>query len=201
MTPARRLMLKRSTGWFAAGEELAAALGLLSEAAFKLYVYLCLNVDRHSGRMIWEALDLANRLQRDRESVALALEELCRLQQPVGVHERRVVDAAFPHREPLGSCAASDHVERGRRHPAFVGAEMMLDAEAVVEAELVAELKLAPELLVALMRGHVGLAPDMGEVSEFHERSFHCGREHRVSAEPTGARRPRHRGGSFSMPV
>jgi len=52
----------------------------------------------------------------------------------------------------------------------------MLDAETVVEAELVAELKLAPELLVALMRGHVGLAPDMGEVSEFHE-VIHCGGE------------------------
>jgi hypothetical protein len=80
MTPARRLTLKRSTGWLAAGQEMAAALDLLSDAAFKLYVYLCLNVDRHSGRMIWEALDLANRLQRDRESMALALEELCRLQ-------------------------------------------------------------------------------------------------------------------------
>ncbi len=39
---------------------------------------------------------------------------------------------------------------------------MMLDAEAVVEAEVVAERKLAPELLVALVRGHVGLAPGHG---------------------------------------
>ena len=70
--------------------------------------------------------------------------------------------------QALGSRAAGDGVERRRRHPAFVGAEMMLDAEAVVEAEVVAERKLAPELLVALMRGHVGLAPDMGEVGEFH---------------------------------
>ena len=78
--------------------------------------------------------------------------------------------------EPLGSHAAGDGIERGRRHPAFVGAEMVLDAEAVVEAEVVAELQLAPELLVALMRGHVGLAPDMGEMSEFHGRSFHAER-------------------------
>ena len=70
--------------------------------------------------------------------------------------------------QPLGPRAAGDGVERGRRHPAFVGPEMMLDAEAVVEAEVVAERKLAPELLVALVRGHVGLAPDMGEVGEFH---------------------------------
>src|SRR5437016_383055 len=39
--------------------------------------------------------------------------------------------------KPFGSRAAGDGVERGRRHPAFVGAEMMLDAEAVVEAEFV----------------------------------------------------------------
>ncbi len=76
----RRLRLKRSTGWFAAGEEMAAALAMLSDAAFKLYVWLCLNVDRYSGRMVWEAIELANQLQCDRHSVEVALEELCRRQ-------------------------------------------------------------------------------------------------------------------------
>jgi hypothetical protein len=78
MIPARRLRLKSPTGWFAAGQEMATALHLLSDAAFKLYVFLCLNVDRHSARMAWEARDLANLLQRDRPSVTDALEELCR---------------------------------------------------------------------------------------------------------------------------
>ena len=78
MIPMSRLRLKSPTGWFAAGEEMAAALSLLSDAAFKLYVFLCLNVDRHSGRMAWEPLELANRLQRDRQGVADTLEELCR---------------------------------------------------------------------------------------------------------------------------
>ncbi len=77
MIPAPRLRLKRSTGWFAAGHEVAAALPLLSDAAFRLYVFLCLNVDRHSARMVWEPLELANLLQRDRQSVTDALEELC----------------------------------------------------------------------------------------------------------------------------
>jgi hypothetical protein len=80
MIPAPRLRLKRSTGWFAAGQEMAAALALLSDAAFKLYVFLCLNVDRHSARMVWEPMELANLLQRDRQSVTEALEELCRCQ-------------------------------------------------------------------------------------------------------------------------
>jgi hypothetical protein len=77
MIPAPRLRLKRSNGWFAAGEEMAIALEKLSDAAFKLYVFLCLNVDRHSARMVWEAIELANRLQRDRQSVSDALDELC----------------------------------------------------------------------------------------------------------------------------
>ena len=74
----RRLRLKRSTGWFAAGREMAAALPMLSDAAFKLYVFLCLNVDRYSARMVWEALELANLLHRDRQSVTDSLQELCR---------------------------------------------------------------------------------------------------------------------------
>jgi hypothetical protein len=78
MMPAPRLRLKRPTGWFAAGQEMATALSMLSDAAFKLYVFLCLNVDRHSARMVWEAIDLANLLQRDRQSVTDSLEELCR---------------------------------------------------------------------------------------------------------------------------
>jgi hypothetical protein len=55
-----------------------------------------------------------------------------------------------------------------------MGLEMVLDTEAEVEAEVVAERKLTPELLVALMRRHAGLAPDMGEMGEFHCRSFHA---------------------------
>ncbi len=78
MIPAPRLRLKRATGWFAAGQEMATALPMLSDAAFKLYVFLCLNVDRHSARMVWEAIDLANLLQRDRQSLADSLAELCR---------------------------------------------------------------------------------------------------------------------------
>jgi len=38
MIPAARLRLKRPTGWFAAGQEVATALPMLSDAAFKLYV-------------------------------------------------------------------------------------------------------------------------------------------------------------------
>ena len=50
MIPAPRVRLKRPAGWFAAGQDVAAALPLLSDAAFRQDVFLCLNVDRHSAR-------------------------------------------------------------------------------------------------------------------------------------------------------
>src|SRR6185437_10663161 len=68
--------------------------------------------------------------------------------------------------QALGTRAGAGRVKTGRRHPAFVGAEMMLDAEAVIEAKLVAEHQLAPQFLVAPMRRHIGLGPDMTEVRE-----------------------------------
>jgi hypothetical protein len=81
MTPAQvpvhRLRLKRASGWFAAGVEVETAFLLLSDAAFKLYMFLCLHVDRYSARMVWEPMELAQFLQRDCESLTRSLRELC----------------------------------------------------------------------------------------------------------------------------
>ena len=62
MMPAR-LRLKNPTGWFAAGREVAAALEILSGDAFKLYVYLCLNAERHTGRFAGTPVDAARLFQ------------------------------------------------------------------------------------------------------------------------------------------
>ena len=43
------LRLKHASGWFAAGREVAEALTLLSDAAFKLFLWLCLHADRSRG--------------------------------------------------------------------------------------------------------------------------------------------------------
>jgi hypothetical protein len=75
--PTPRLRLKRPSGWFAAGVEVETALLLLSDAAFKLYMFLCLHVDRYSARMVWEPVELARQLHRDCESVTRSLRELC----------------------------------------------------------------------------------------------------------------------------
>ena len=93
------------------------------------------------------------------------------LGEPQRMIERHDV-AHRPDAQPLGARAGADRVERRRRHPAFVGPEMMLDAERVVEAELVAQLQFAPQLLVALVRRHSGLGPDVGEMRELHRVYF-----------------------------
>ena len=47
--PDSRLTLKHSAGFFAAGRELEHALRLLSDGAFKIFVYTCLQADRRSS--------------------------------------------------------------------------------------------------------------------------------------------------------
>ena len=71
-----RLILKQSSGWFAAGREFAQALAILSDGAFKLYVYACLRADRHTGRMSAQVIELAAALQKDGEAVEMHLKEL-----------------------------------------------------------------------------------------------------------------------------
>lgn len=74
------LRLKQSTGWFAAGQEVATALEILSDAAFKLYLYLCLYADRHTGRMALDGPEAARVMRGGNETVEDSLEELCRHQ-------------------------------------------------------------------------------------------------------------------------
>ena len=71
-----RLQLKQPTGWFAAGREFAQALTLLSDGAFKLYVHLCLNANRHTGRLSATVDDLARVMTRAPTAVAMSLDEL-----------------------------------------------------------------------------------------------------------------------------
>ena len=87
--------------------------------------------------------------------------------QPQRMIERHDV-AHRTDAQPLGARPGTDRIKRRRRHPALVGPEMMLDAERIIETKFVAGLKLAPQLLVALMRRHSGLGPDVGEVGKFH---------------------------------
>jgi len=75
---APRLILKQPTGWFAAGREMAQALTLLSDGAFKLYIYLCLQADRHTARVVLEAAEWTKLLGKDPSWTEAGLGELYR---------------------------------------------------------------------------------------------------------------------------
>ena len=73
-----RLTLKQPTGWFAAGREVAQALAVLSDGAFKLYIHLCLQADRHTARARIELTDLARVLRKTPALIEADLGELDR---------------------------------------------------------------------------------------------------------------------------
>jgi hypothetical protein len=102
-----RLRLKKSSGWFAAGQEVAAALEILSDAAFKLYLWLCLHADRHTGRIAWDQTELVDVLQRGAESAIALLDELCHRQVCVRREGRdqvvvEICDRFWPYEKTSG---------------------------------------------------------------------------------------------------
>src|SRR5918994_1069770 len=72
----RGARLKHPTGWFAAGREVSRALPLLSDGAFRLYIYVCLNADRSTGLLKIGHADLVKALGKNRRSVIAYLDEL-----------------------------------------------------------------------------------------------------------------------------
>ena len=73
-----RLTLKHHTDWFAAGREMQQALALLSDGAFKLYVYVCFHAERSSGRLRFRQNELAQSLGKSPRSISSYLKELQR---------------------------------------------------------------------------------------------------------------------------
>jgi hypothetical protein len=65
--------LKNASGWFAAGVEVQRAATLLSDAAFKLFVWVCLHADRQSGILPAAANDLARVLGKTGDEVHCVL--------------------------------------------------------------------------------------------------------------------------------
>jgi hypothetical protein len=109
---ATRLILKQPTGWFAAGREVAQALALLSDGAFKLYMHLCLEADRHTGRARIGSAALTRILRRDAASIEAGLDEL----QHQGVCERQadqveICDRFWPYQKQVPLAAGPPEVE------------------------------------------------------------------------------------------
>lgn len=71
-----RLVLKEPVGWFAAGDSFRKALNVLSDGAFKLYAFLCLEADRRTGRYKATQKELAMALEKSKRIVGAYVAEL-----------------------------------------------------------------------------------------------------------------------------
>ena len=71
-----RLTLKHPAGFFAAGCEMKDALALLSDGAFKIYVYACLHADRRTAQLRFRMAELAQATGHSTRSLTTYLEEL-----------------------------------------------------------------------------------------------------------------------------
>jgi len=93
-----RLILKQPTGWFAAGREVAQAMRLLSDGAFKLYLHLCLQAERHTGRVVLNnAAEWTQALGKDPAWIEACLGELYRNHVCEGGGGVEICDRFWPY--------------------------------------------------------------------------------------------------------
>ena len=134
-----RLTLKQPTGWFAAGWEMAHALEILSDSAFKLYVRLCLQADRRTGRMVLDYAELDRAMRKGRERIEADLEELrqrgvCRIDGPA----LEICDRFWPYEKQPAVGAGGGQAEFVRQVR-----ELFLSPACVQSSFSVADEKLA----------------------------------------------------------
>jgi hypothetical protein len=99
------LRLKQPTGWFAAGREVAQALRLLSDGAFKLFMWICLNADRGLGAIRIEPGEVARVLGKTEDEIQANLRDLFQaaVGQPTADGAIQIADRYWPYeRAPTG---------------------------------------------------------------------------------------------------
>lgn len=169
MTNRTRFHLKQPTGWFAAGREIEHALVLLSDASFKLFLWLCLHAERSRGSLSAPARELASALHKTEPEIQAALAEL--FQQGVchsagdGVIE--IADRYWPYQRGPNSGASEDlalyiaHVKRcflERRcvRSAFTPADEQLAAQLCRDGVSLVDVERA--ILLGSLRKYAALA-------------------------------------------
>ncbi len=71
-----KLRLKKSNGWFPAGDNFLRAMPQLSDGAFKLFVFLCLNADRQTAMYMVGHRSLASAIGKSRPATERYIAEL-----------------------------------------------------------------------------------------------------------------------------
>ena len=122
-----RLKLKTPSGWFAAGIEIEQALKLLSDGAFKTFVYICLNARRDTGTLETSANTLAKNLAKASGTVRSHLRQLqaagiCRCQLTQNPHAQGVIEiteAFWPYDQESENTIEQEeaaYVDRVKKH-------------------------------------------------------------------------------------
>ncbi|HUE83523.1 MAG TPA: hypothetical protein VMM84_15565 [Pyrinomonadaceae bacterium] len=114
------MKLKQPTGWFAATHQMRQALDLLSDGAFKLFVFLSLTADRHTGCLHATQTALARALVKSRTSISAYLEELsakgvCILKPAANQHqpgEIEIADAFWPYEKEIAGHSETAYLEQ-----------------------------------------------------------------------------------------
>jgi hypothetical protein len=133
-----QLVLKQSTGWFAAGWQFGKALGELSDVAFKLYAWLCLNVDRHTGQLQSTVPELSSALKKPESWTESALREL--VERSVcwwlKADVLEITDQYWPYQRQAREAESKDYLGEVRRMllaPACVRSSFTLADERLAE--------------------------------------------------------------------
>jgi hypothetical protein len=94
-----QLRLKQPTGWFAAGREVAQALSLLSDSAFRLFMWICLNADRGLGAIRIEPDEVARLLGKTGAEIRANLRDLFQagIGQPTADGAMQIADRYWPY--------------------------------------------------------------------------------------------------------
>jgi hypothetical protein len=93
------LKIKNPKGWFAAGEEMQKAITLLTDGAFKIFVYICLHARRNTGVLETSQTELARNLQKSQGNIRKNLRELqnagvCKVQWTQSRHIKGIIEVA-----------------------------------------------------------------------------------------------------------
>ena len=113
------LILKNPRGWFAAGAEVQKAMDLLSDGAFRLFIYLCLNARRDTGVLESSLTQLAKNVKRAQHTVRLYLREMqtagvCRFRfgySPRGNGVVEVAEEFWPYQRHVQEPSSNDSTE------------------------------------------------------------------------------------------
>lgn len=116
MSTVPRLVLKQSTGWFAAGWTFAETMTVLSDAAFKLFAWLCLNADRHSGRIRITPAEIAQALDKSESDIQTARDELVQRGVCRGMEfDLEIVDHYWPYEKQISPSGPQEYVAQVRK--------------------------------------------------------------------------------------